>query len=188
MNKTEVHIVALDNSIKNEGRFVIVLETLNREKRLPILIGGFEAQAIAIHLQSIKPNRPLTHDLCKFIIEESQWKVKEVYIHDISGDTFYAQLIGKKSDGEDFSIDGRPSDLIALAIRFACPIYVANNVLDSHSVLVDSAQKSDHKDIDYLMDQTLDTLQEYLDNALAKEDYEAAAKIRDAISKKRKAK
>ncbi len=184
MKKVELNIIALANSESSKGNFSLILEEQKGFRRLPITIGPFEAQAIAIYLEKMQPNRPLTHDLFKNTLEESNVKVTEVIIAKLLDGVFHAKLIGKKQDGTAFEVDARSSDAIAMAVRFSCPIYTTEEIMQSAGVVLDSPSKAFTNKRGSLSEYSLEELEQLLKQVLAKEDYESASKIRDAIEKK----
>ena len=184
MNKIELNIIALANSESSKGNFVIILEENSGFRRLPIIIGTLEAQAIAIFLEKMQPNRPLTHDLFKSTLDLLDVSIKEVLIHKLEDGVFYANLVGKKADGSTLEIDARSSDAIALAVRFACPIYTTEAILNEAGIILDSPSQSFSNKRGSLSEYSLEELNKLLTQVLAKEDYESASKIRDAIRKK----
>ena len=171
MKKIELEIVALSHSITQTHSYAVVLGEVNGVRRLPIVIGGFEAQAIAVALERMQPSRPLTHDLLKTVIAELGGTLTSVIINDLSDDIFYARLV-LDADGRHVEIDSRPSDAIALAVRMKAPIYVAENVMDQAGVTVregvdlDEAHSStpevpDNLDVYRDFINTLDALDEF---------------------------
>lgn len=184
MKKVELNIIALANSESQEGNFALILEEQNGFRRLPIIIGAFEAQAIAIALEKMQPNRPMTHDLFKTTLDLSGTKITEVIISDLIAGTFHAALIGVKSDGNPIQVDARSSDAIAMAVRFGCPIYTTEEVMDAAGIILDSPSKAFTNKRGQLSDYSLEELERLLKQVLAKEDYESASKIRDAIKQK----
>ncbi len=188
MNKIELQIIALANSESHPGNFAIILEESEGNRRLPIIIGGSEAQAIAVALERIQPNRPLTHDLFKNMLIELGAEIEEVTISKLEEGVFHATITCKKEDGEILEIDSRTSDAIALAVRFGCQIYTVEPVMEAASIQVDNnvkeeAQKEE-KELRPLEQQSLADLRSLLDKLLAKEDYESAARVRDMIKRK----
>jgi len=190
LEKIQVEILGLSTSPTSGGAFALILKESNGIRRLPIVIGAFEAQAIAIEMESIKPPRPLTHDLIKSIIETISATVGEVIINELKEGTFYAKIILDTITGT-FEIDSRPSDAIAIAIRFGAPIYVDEDVLkeagfEPESELEpeqrDQEQKSHPSDKEQLpKEKIMEKLQKELDDAIKSEDYEKAIRIRDEI-------
>lgn len=184
MKKVELNIIALANSESSKGNYALILEEQNGFRRLPIIIGGFEAQAIAISLEKMQPNRPLTHDLFKNTLDLSGIHIKEVIISDLVGEVFHAKLIGTKPDGSLLEVDARSSDAIAIAVRFGCPIFTTDEIMEKAGIVLDSPSKAFTNKRGKLSDYTLEELEQLLKQVLAKEDYESASKIRDAIKGK----
>ncbi len=192
MDKVKLEIVGLSYSQTQSGAYALVLAEVGGKRSLPIIIGGFEAQAIAIELEKMTPTRPLTHDLFKSFALSFGIKVKEIVIYNLSEGIFYAKLICEK-EGQLSEIDARTSDAIALGVRFKCPIYTYENILDSAGVELDensdfaSDFDTDNEKIpseNSLNNLSIEELQQQLDNALEDEEYELASKIRDEISKR----
>ncbi len=187
MNKIELNIIALADSQSSSGNFVIILEELLGFRRLPIIIGAFEAQAIAVSLEQMKPNRPLTHDLFKHTLDVGKMSLTEVIITELLGGVFHAKLVGLNQDKTRWEVDSRSSDAIAMAVRYGCPIYTFESVMKEAGVVLDSPSQAFTNKRGSLHDYSLEELQQLLHQVLAKEDYESASRIRDAISKKSKA-
>ncbi|GJM33788.1 MAG: hypothetical protein DHS20C18_27890 [Saprospiraceae bacterium] len=185
MKKIELNIIALANSESHKGNYALILEEQQGFRRLPIIIGPFEAQAIAVALERMHPNRPLTHDLFKNTLEAADIKLSEVVISEMVGGVFHAILIGEKQDGTTLKVDARSSDAIAIAIRFSCPIFTTEEIMQSAGVVLDSPSKAFTNKRGNLADYSLEELEQLLKQVLAKEDYESAMKIRDAIEKKK---
>lgn len=193
MNKIRLEIFGLSYSQTQSGAYALVLSEVGGVRRLPIIIGGFEAQAIAIELEKMKPSRPLTHDLFKSLAVEFDILVKEIYIYKLQEGIFYAKIICE-SNGDMKEIDARTSDAIAIGVRFNCPIYTTESILSSSGILMDESNQlldSDSDDEDTVSDlahpfksKSLDELQEMLNEALENEDYELASQIRDEINKR----
>jgi hypothetical protein len=192
MDKVKLEIVGLSYSQTQSGAYALVLAEVGGKRSLPIIIGGFEAQAIAIELEKMTPTRPLTHDLFKSFALSFGIKVKEIVIYNLNEGIFYAKLICEK-EGQLSEIDARTSDAIALGVRFKCPIYTYENILASAGVELDenSDFASDFEDEiekkpaeNSLNSLSIDELQQKLDAALEDEEYELASKIRDEISKR----
>lgn len=194
MEKVKLEILDLAPSQVQAGSFTLVLSESNGDVRMPIIIGMFEAQAIAIELEKIKPSRPLTHDLFKSFSNSFDFNIEEILISDIVDGVFYAKIIS--SDGiRQKNIDSRPSDAIAIALRFNAPIYTTQKVLDEAGVSSDETSEANppkerqsikvkitkSKKSGKLSDYTMDELNRFLEEALSKEDYEQAAKLRDEI-------
>lgn len=182
MEKVEVIVIALSESESKKGYFALILEDTKSRRRIPIIIGNQEAQAIAIHLEKLKPTRPLTHDLFKTVLTELSAKLQNVLIHSLEKDIFHATLTVKDASGNTHEIDARPSDAIALAVRFSCPIFVSASVLEASGYEID--EKGREKKGSYA-EYTMEELEELLEKLLKKEDYESAARIRDAIERRK---
>lgn len=185
MKKIELNIIALANSESSQGNYVLILEEQKGSRRLPIIIGAFEAQAIAVALEEIQSNRPTTHDLFKNTLDLSGITISEVMISDLVEGTFYATLIGKKADGSPLAVDARSSDAIALAVRFGCPIFTTTTIMEKAGIVLDSPNKIFTNKGGKLSDYSLEELEQLLAQVLAKEDYESASKIRDAMKDKK---
>jgi bifunctional DNase/RNase len=192
MKKIELDIVALSHSVTQSHNYAVVLGEQDGTRRLPIVIGGFEAQAIAVAMERMTPNRPLTHDLFKNAMEIFNAELKEVVINNLLDGIFYARLICLK-DGEMVEIDSRTSDALAMAVRFDCPIYTYEFILDAAGVVLedtDSPQEANaprpkkKAKAESLSTMSVDDLTKQLDSVLAEEDYEKAAKIRDEINRR----
>jgi len=183
------------SSTVSGGGYAIILKDINGEKRLPIIIGQFEAQAIALELEGIKPPRPLTHDLLKNIIESLGYNVECIIIYDLRDSTFYAKIKFDIPTIDD--IDARPSDAIAIALKFGAPIYVASGIMDEIGFVpeVENSENESPENISNISNQISETnepesiekkikqLKIDLDTAVTMEDYEKAALIRDEIKK-----
>jgi hypothetical protein len=191
MKKIELEIVALSHSITQTHSYAVVLGEVNGLRRLPIVIGGFEAQAIAVALERMQPSRPLTHDLMKNFMMAFNIDLHEIIINDLQEGIFYSKLICS-SDKDTIEIDSRTSDAVALAVRFGCPIYTYDNILDSAGILMDEDEKKKkvvvtHNDDkgDDLKKMTVPELESMLNDVLEHEDYIKAASIRDEINRKK---
>ena len=194
MKKIELDIVALSHSVTHSHNYAVVLGEQDGVRRLPIVIGGFEAQAIAVAMERMTPSRPLTHDLFRNSMDTFNINLKEIIINNLLDGIFYARLICEK-DGEVLEIDSRTSDALAMAVRFECPIYTYEFILDAAGVILEDADDSDSatptkkkrkrtaKVFD-LSDRSTEDLEELLKNVLDKEDYREAAKIRDEIQRR----
>ncbi len=198
MRKIELEIIALSHSVTQSHSFAVVLGEIGGSRRLPIVIGGFEAQAIAVALDNMKPSRPLTHDLMKTMCDTFEIQLEYIYISKLLDGVFYSNLVCKK--GEDlFEVDSRTSDALALAVRFDCPIYVEETILLEAGVEADpneetSVTATEEKQIAELTsphtpsnysEMSVADLQVQLKTALDKEDYELAARIRDELNKRK---
>ena len=190
MSKVQVDILGLSTSPSSAGAYALILKETNGKRKLPIIIGAFEAQSIALELEGMKPPRPLTHDLLKNIIDTFAVSLNEVCISELRDGTFYAKLfIEGLSDTQE--IDSRPSDAIALAVRYAAPIFVEEEVLTQAGLVSDEEEEEADDDLPKIEDPSpakqfttkLEQLQAALKDAIEKEDYEKAAKLRDDIRK-----
>jgi hypothetical protein len=197
MKKIELEIVALSHSITQTHSYAVVLGELNGLRRLPIVIGGFEAQAIAVALERMNPSRPLTHDLMKNFMLAFNVELHEVVINDLQEGIFYSKLVCS-SENDTVEIDSRTSDALALAVRFGCPIYTYENILESAGILMENDEKkkaasaqqqqpvttdSSREDLKSLSLPELNTL---LNEVLEQEDYLRAIAIRDEINNRKK--
>jgi uncharacterized protein len=196
MKKLKLDIVGLSYSQTQSGAYALVLGEINGRRRLPIIIGAFEAQAIAIEIEKMTPSRPLTHDLFKSLASSYSINIQEVIIYNLVDGIFFAKLIcsdGKKSS----EIDARTSDAIALAVRFDCPIYTYEFILATAGIVIEgnefvflenieapSEEKAVTTSINF-SSLTEDELKTKLKDALADEAYEKAAKIRDELSRRK---
>ncbi len=190
MQKVQCEILGLSSSPSTGGAYAILLREIGASRRLPIIIGAFEAQAIALEIEGIKPPRPLTHDLLKHMIDNLGAIVTEIIIDELRENTFYAKIILEVS-GLTNEIDARPSDAIALAVRARSPIYVAESVMDAASFIPSEETEEEGKEpkreekeeIPKTKEAQLAALQNKLREAIETEEYERAAKIRDDIQK-----
>lgn len=187
MKKIELEIVALSHSITQTHSYAVVLGEVNGLRRLPIVIGGFEAQAIAVALERMQPSRPLTHDLMKNFMLAFNIELHEIIINDLQEGIFYSKLVCS-TDHDTVEIDSRTSDAVALAVRFGCPIYTYDNILDSAGILMEEDDKKkkvvvSHSDTnsDDLKNLSVAELENLLNEVLEQEDYIKAASIRDEI-------
>lgn len=200
MKKIELEIVALSHSITQTHSYAVVLGEVNGLRRLPIVIGGFEAQAIAVALEKMNPSRPLTHDLMKNFLNAFSIDLHEIIICDLQEGIFYSKLVCS-SENDTIEIDSRTSDALALAVRFGCPIYTYENILESagimmedtgtgskkkktkQEVMVEETGNSGNEDLKTMSIEELDTL---LNDVLESEDYIRAIAIRDEINSRKK--
>ena len=190
MHKIELEIVALSHSITQSNSYAVVLGEVNGLRRLPIVIGGFEAQAIAVALENMHPSRPLTHDLMKNFMTAFGVQLQEVYICDLQEGIFYSKLVCFTAN-DTIEIDSRTSDAIALAVRFGCPIYVYSNILEQAGLTTENTDKPIHATpinepakINDLSLLSLVELNNLLKEVLDQEDYIRAIDIRDEINKR----
>lgn len=183
MEKTQVDILGLSTSPSSGGAYALILKEVNGNRRLPIIIGAFEAQSIALEMEGIKPPRPLTHDLIKNIMDSIGTELKEIIISELKDGTFFAQL-----NLDNIEVDARPSDAIALAVRYGAPIFVADKVMEEAAFVPETVEEaSNSKKTKKPKDTTLtslDALRAQLKDAIEREDYEIAARLRDEIKKR----
>jgi len=189
MKKIELEIVALSHSITQTHSYAVVLGEINGLRRLPIVIGGFEAQAIAVALERMSPSRPLTHDLMKNFMMAFNVELHEIIINDLQEGIFFTKLICSSAN-DTIEIDSRTSDALALAVRFGCPIYTYENILSNAAVYTDSNKKEIEtssvtseigKGKDDLKSMNTIDLKTMLNEVLEQEDYIKAISIRDEL-------
>jgi len=199
MDKIELSVVGLSYSQTQTGAYALILKEKTGNRRLPIIIGGAEAQAIAIPLEQMTPSRPLTHDLFKSFLDSFDIIVNEVIVHNLVEGIFFAKIICVK-DGKEAELDARSSDAVALALRCEVPIYTHDFILSSAGIIIDEDEEGDGTDSDSPEEIRIDTqekedpkemgsvaeLKKQLQEALEKEDYEKASKIRDEINRRSK--
>ena len=193
MKKIELEIVALSHSITQTHSYAVVLGEVNGLRRLPIVIGGFEAQAIAVALERMQPSRPLTHDLMKNFMYAFNVELMEIIINDLQEGIFYSKLVCV-NEHDTIEIDSRTSDALALAVRFGCPIYTFENILENAGILMEDEGKqkaeipveepsaSAYRDLSKM---SLEELEKLLTEVLEHEDYIRAIEIRDEINKRK---
>jgi len=191
MRKLQVDILGLSTSPHTNGAYAIILYELEGKRKLPIIIGGFEAQAIALKLENIKPPRPFTHDLFKNIADAFHLHVNEIIIDELHNETFYAKVICEVN-GEVHEIDARPSDAIAIAVRFNAPLFVTEEIMNEAGIKEEQKEEveeetpveAERKGTAKLTpDAQLIQLQSDLNDAISNENYEEAARLRDEISR-----
>lgn len=203
MEKIKLEIVGLSYSQTQSGAYALVLGESEGKRRLPIIIGGFEAQAIAIELEKMAPSRPLTHDLFKSMAKQFDIAVNEVLIYNLVEGIFYAKIICSTPDRE-VELDARTSDAIALAVRFGCPIFTYEFILSSAGILLDDesireSQKSEEEELleeedvpapkktkEDIASMSTSDLEKKLNEAIANEEYERASRIRDELNNRKK--
>ncbi|MCK6691093.1 MAG: DUF151 domain-containing protein [Thermoanaerobaculia bacterium] len=195
MKRIELDIVALSHSVTQSHNYAVVLGERRGQRRLPIVIGSFEAQAIAVAMERMVPNRPLTHDLFKNTLDTFNIELREVVINNLLDGIFYARLVCVKN-GEVFEIDSRTSDAIAMAVRFDCPIYTYDFILEAAGVVLEEQEEEERAgrpqmasgqpviDSNALETYSAESLQRRLQEVLDAEDYETAAKIRDELKRR----
>jgi bifunctional DNase/RNase len=191
----ELEILGLSSNNLQSGSFTLVMGEVEGVRRLPIVIGMFEAQAIAIEIEKIIPNRPMTHDLFKSFADSFQFEIERIIISEMKEGVFYAKILCK-NELTDVEIDSRPSDAIAIAVRFGAGIFCSEKVMSEAGIEFSEeekrqeakASKTVHKETtpkeSSLKDHSLDKLNQLLDKAIHNEDYEQAARIRDEINKR----
>jgi len=197
MEKIKLEIIGMSYSQSQSGAYALILGEMNGKRRLPIIIGGFEAQSIAIELEKIKTPRPLTHDLFKSLATSFNITITEVIINKFSEGVFYAILVCNDGTNE-MEIDSRTSDAIALALRFHCPIYTFENIMVSAGIMIDEemeketsskevASRSQGDEMSFSQ-YSITELRQMLQTAVENEEYEKASSIRDEIHTRTKEK
>lgn len=196
MKKIELEIVALSHSITQTHSYAVVLGEINGVRRLPIVIGGFEAQAIAVALERMQPSRPLTHDLMKNFMLAFNVELHEIVISDLQEGIFYSKLVCF-TDTDTIEIDSRTSDALALAVRFGCPIFTYENILESAGILMEDPAPKKRKGKqpaestvssqtkEDFQSMTLEQLQTLLNEVVEQEDYIKAIAIRNEIESRK---
>lgn len=207
MGKIKLNVLGISYSQTQSGAYALVLSEEEGNRRIPIIVGGFEAQAIAIELEGLTPPRPLTHDLFKNFSDSYGIKIIEVNIHKLEEGVFFANILCDNG-AQHITLDARTSDAIALALRFQCPIYTTDEIVDKAGIVLDfekgggldsgeeedspeevvaasekPGKKSIHPD---LSESSLEDLKKLLAEAVSKEDYERASLIRDEINRRSK--
>lgn len=190
MNKIPLEIITLTTSVSHNNSFVVVLGESKGKRRLPIIIGGAEAQSIVVAMEKMTPGRPLTHDLLKNVMLTFDVVLKEVIINRFVEGIFFSQLICER-DGQEEVIDSRTSDAIALSLRFNCPVYTYSSIIDTagvemevfeeHVASEDTEDTEDDMPLSDFRVYSSDELERMLSDALENEDYEKAAAIRDEL-------
>lgn len=197
MSKVKLNILGLSVSQSQSGAYALVLAEETGERRIPIIIGPIEAQSIAIQLEGLKPPRPLTHDLFRNMASAFDINISEIVIYKLEEGIFYSELVCVK-EGKQVIIDSRTSDAVALALRFNCPIYTTEDILERAGIVIEF--ENEHNQEDWYQPTTDDSnkakyeygkytsaeLSEMLSNAVKEEDYERASAIRDEIKRRRK--
>ena len=194
MEKIELYIVTLTHSVTQSSNYAVVMGEVDGNRRLPIVIGGFEAQAIAVAMEGMVPSRPLTHDLLKNILDTFEIEVTEILINNLVEGVFHARIVCIQ-DGREFEIDSRTSDAIAMAVRYGCPIFTYDFILDAAGVRIEDPQPGESEETKEetkpkrrrrgYSEYSLDDLNAMLDKVIGEEDYEKAAKIRDEINRRK---
>lgn len=193
MDKVELKFLRITYSHTHAGAYALILAEAFGDRRLPIIIGGVEAQAIAIQVENIKPARPLTHDLFKHVADTLGFNLKEVIISDLVEGIFHAQLVVEQ-EAREVTIDARSSDAIALALRFDCPIYTYEPILGAAGLKVEEGEEEQAEGEEKKLGKgrekksattaTTDELRGMLEEALENEDYERASKLRDELKRR----
>jgi hypothetical protein len=203
MNKIKLNVLGISYSQTQSGAYALVLTEENGDRRIPIIVGGFEAQSIAIQLEGLKPPRPLTHDLFLNFAVSFKIDILEVNIYKLEEGVFYSKLYC--DDGKNkITVDARTSDAIALALRFKCPIYTTEEIMERAGIVLDlgketrikenekktsqskpASSPSSSRHSDEFKEYTSEELQQLLHEAIAKEDYERASLIRDELNKRK---
>lgn len=192
MKKIKLDIAGLSYSQTQSGAYALVLVEQQGARRLPIIIGGFEAQAIAIELEKMTPSRPLTHDLFKSFADAFEVEMKEIIIYNLVEGIFFSKIVCNK-DNKQVEIDARTSDAIALAVRFGANIYTYEFILASAGILLEGNADATDTALDNTTEDaevnetdalSIDDLQQELSAAIANEDYEKASQLRDIITKR----
>lgn len=186
--KIQLEIVALSHSVTQSNNYAVVLGEKKGNRRLPIVIGGYEAQAIAVSMERMVPNRPLTHDLFKNTLDTFNIQIVEIIISDLVEGIFYAQLVCERN-GEVYEVDSRTSDALAMAVRFDCPIFTYEHILETAGVVLETDPEEEEEgaveeDSSYTS-RSSEELARMLEEALQEENYEKAAQIRDEIKKRK---
>lgn len=181
MQQVELWIVALSESVSQPGQFALVLEEPVSRRRIPLLIGGAEARAIAIALERLQPARPLTHDLFQTTLRALGASLEEVRLTRFEAEVFYAELVLRDHAGHLLALDARPSDAIALAVRCSCPLYAGADLLAAAAYAPDEATPDQESTF---LAFTVPELEEELRQTLEKQDYERAARVRNALDRR----
>ncbi|MCX6301142.1 MAG: bifunctional nuclease family protein [Bacteroidia bacterium] len=194
MKRIKLKVMGISYSQTQSGAYALLLIEENGDRRIPIIIGGFEAQAIVIKLENLEPPRPLTHDLIKKIADQFDITIIEVVIHKLEEGVFFSKLVCNNGEKE-YSIDSRTSDAVAIALRFGCPIYIMEDILEKAQLTnspsdtdlssangTETIAESSPKYATYSDEE----LYKMIDEAVKTEDYERAAAIRDEIEKRKK--
>lgn len=192
MTRIGLEIVGMSYSQSQSGAYALILGEIGGSRRLPVIIGGFEAQSIALGLERMQPSRPLTHDLFKNFADHYGISLLEVVINKFKEGVFHAVLVCE-IEGSISEIDARTSDAIALAIRFRCPVYTYENILDEAGIEIKTDEEKEEEEIlpdtpeeDEFSAYLADELEDMLQKAVENEEYEKASRIRDELKKRRK--
>ena len=186
MKKVRLKVIGISYSQTQSGAYALIMAEENGNRRLPIIIGGFEAQAIVVKLENLTPPRPLTHDLLLLFAREFGISILEVLIYKLEEGVFYSQLVCNNGEKE-ILIEGRTSDAVALALRFGCPIYITQEILDKAGITINPTANTDNEKTKY-SNYSNDELSKLIAEAVKKEEYEKAAVIRDELEQRKKKK
>jgi bifunctional DNase/RNase len=194
VEKIELYIVTLTHSVTQSSNYAVVMGEVDGNRRLPIVIGGFEAQAIAVAMEGMVPSRPLTHDLLKNTLDTFEIEVTEILINNLVEGVFHARIVCTQH-GREFEIDSRTSDAIAMAVRYGCPIFTYDFILDAAGVRIEDPLPGESEEVKQeekpkrrrrgYGEYSLDDLTAMLEKVLGEEDYEKAVKIRDEINRRK---
>jgi hypothetical protein len=197
MKRIKLKVMGISYSQTQSGAYALILIEENGERRIPIIIGGFEAQAIVIKLENLDPPRPLTHDLFKKFADEFNISITEVMIYKLEEGVFFSKLVCNNGE-KTYSIDSRTSDAVAIALRFGCPIYITEEILDKAGITISPSdgEVTSSGDTETMFEAETtkygsfadEELYKMIDEAVKTEDYERAASIRDEIEKRKKKK
>jgi bifunctional DNase/RNase len=197
MKRVKLKVMGISYSQTQSGAYALILIEEDGERRIPIIIGGFEAQAIVIKLENLDPPRPLTHDLFKKFADEFNIAITEVMIYKLEEGVFFSKLVCSSAE-KTYSIDSRTSDAVAIALRFVCPIYITEEILEKAGITISPSdgELSASNDTDAVFETDTakygsysdEELYKLIDEAVKTEDYERAASIRDEIEKRKKKK
>jgi uncharacterized protein len=195
MKRVKLKVLGISYSQTQSGAYALVLIEDKGERRIPIIIGGFEAQAIVVKLENLDPPRPLTHDLFKSFADEFNISVTEVFIYKLEEGVFFSTLLCNNGVKE-YNIDSRTSDAVALALRFGCPIYITDDILEKAGIVINPSETtvtpvSDDEELNETeagkyASYSDEELYRMIDDAIKTEDYERAASIRDEMEKRKK--
>ncbi|MDO9580427.1 MAG: bifunctional nuclease family protein [Bacteroidales bacterium] len=197
MKRVKLKVMGISYSQTQSGAYALILIEEEGERRIPIIIGGFEAQAIVIKLENLDPPRPLTHDLFKKFADEFKISVIEVMIYKLEEGVFFSKLVCNNGERE-YSIDSRTSDAVAIALRFSCPIFITEEILEKAGITINptDSKLSSEDEVENIFETeptkygsySDEELYKMIDEAVRTEDYERAASVRDEIDKRKKKK
>lgn len=192
MKRVKLKVMGISYSQTQSGAYALILLEENGDRRIPIIIGGFEAQAIVIKLENLDPPRPLTHDLFKKFADEFKIYVTEVMIYKLEEGVFFSKLVCNNGEKES-SIDSRTSDAVALALRFGCPIFITEEILEKAGITINPTESESSQADDEIPGHpgnkydsyTDEELVRIIDESVKSEDYERAAAVRDELEKRK---